>query len=365
MEDESADWRQHRRITEGGEVKSHDEDGVIKHYVESIDKDKQKTVGGIGIKGLADKLMQPGSPASPGGCRTGDVSGLIAKAKGGLAASIEAKAKERPMTPEKKKTEAELQWEMLLMRLRRPLQINDLDFTDLIELDDTDPFRSRILAVSTDAPPPPPPPGGGPPPPPPPGGRPVPPPPPGMAPPPPGMPFDSSAQTLKSVKTIKLFWKDIRLDMIPLIGCDHMLWEDLSPVEVDSQKLEHLFENRSKDILSKVTIHRKILSLIYFLTKYMIALITNKFVSRNYFEADGKCKQLKESDSLSVVTRTQRCVYCCSHYGTHTVSIYCLGNGTDMFRLVVASCLYFDCMFCNHLCRKRQVPSMGLNLLIC
>lgn len=31
-----------------------------------------------------------------------------------------------------------------------------------------------------------------------------------------------------------------------------MIWDELRPVDVDTQKLEHLFESRAKDLISKV-----------------------------------------------------------------------------------------------------------------
>lgn len=31
-----------------------------------------------------------------------------------------------------------------------------------------------------------------------------------------------------------------------------LLWDELSPVVIDTQKLEHLFESRAKDLITKV-----------------------------------------------------------------------------------------------------------------
>lgn len=127
-----------------------------------------------------------------------------------------------------------------MQTMRRPLRINDLDFTDLGDDDDLCILMRPVNAAPfPGAPPPPPMPGGAPPPPPPPGmgGPPPPPPPPGLGgpppPPPPGMgggmgipapppwirknmgpgnhtPSDQNeSQNNKKVKTVKLFWKEV------------------------------------------------------------------------------------------------------------------------------------------------------------
>lgn len=36
------------------------------------------------------------------------------------------------------------------------------------------------------------------------------------------------------------------------LNSERLLWEELSPVEVDTHKLEHLFESRAKDFITKV-----------------------------------------------------------------------------------------------------------------
>lgn len=132
----------------------------------------------------------------------------------------------------------ELQWDQLMQTMRRPLRINDLDFTDLGDDDDVSILMRPVNAAPfPGCPPPPPMPGGAPPPPPLPGmgGPPPPPPPPGMGgpppPPPPGMggnrgppappPWirknmpggqdDNDSNLNKKVKTVKLFWKEVKL----------------------------------------------------------------------------------------------------------------------------------------------------------
>ena len=92
--------------------------------------------------------------------RIGDMTGLISKAKEGLAKS---KSKEMMKSPtnenipkmEPKKSETELHWEELVQSLKRPLSLCDLDFTDLRSDDEVD-----ILSpanITNGGPPPPPP----------------------------------------------------------------------------------------------------------------------------------------------------------------------------------------------------------------
>lgn len=208
-----------------------------------------------------------------------------------------------------------------------PLQINDLDFSDLLPDDDTDVLSVNSLTLSLDGsggcpspasiysggsgcpPPPPPMPFGATPPPPPPpfglsvisghnincggiaGGGPCPPPPP----PPPfmmpaplrGSPIPSrpllnraisviesthrsitptllSQRSLdspdspriipKNKKTVKLFWKEVKEEkgILAKLKRKKTIWDEIKPVTVDVAKLEHLFENRSKEIANKV-----------------------------------------------------------------------------------------------------------------
>lgn len=210
------------------------------------------------------------------------MSGLISKAKEGLAKS-KSKADvlksptgdNLPKLQEAKKSENELHWEELVKKLKRPLALCDLDFTDLNSDDEVDVLGP--VNVTNGIPPPPPPmvpsPGGARAPPPPPLGARLPPPPLPQAPPPlfgvnlksPRSPTASetsntpksptSTITKKSKKTVKLFWKEVRDDPIILSRLDKnkMIWDELSPVPVDTQKLEHLFESRAKDLITKVS----------------------------------------------------------------------------------------------------------------
>lgn len=201
--------------------------------------------------------------------RIGDMTGLISKAKEGLAKS---KSKgdvtrspsfdpelKKQLSPEPKKSENELQWEELVRNMSRPLNLCDLDFTDLTADDEKDVLAPRGL-------------GGNIPPPPPPLGMPAPPmmmmknnvmiPPPMFPPPaaPNGMfnaygrnQGDSPTNTIqKNKKTVKLFWKEVREDLIP-VSVGQTIWDELPAASVDTEKLEHLFESRAKDIMTKVS----------------------------------------------------------------------------------------------------------------
>jgi LysM repeat protein len=94
--------------------------------------------------------------------RIGDMTGLISKAKEGLAKSkskqdvVKSPTTENiPKMVETKKSETELHWEELVHSVKRPLSLCDLDFTDLRSDDEVD-----ILSpanISNGGPPPPPP----------------------------------------------------------------------------------------------------------------------------------------------------------------------------------------------------------------
>lgn len=224
--------------------------------------------------------LSPLSPTDDKANRFGELSGIISKAKEEL---IKSKSRhdlrnlsEQPPTPvkvESKKSENELHWESLLETLDRPLQLCDLDFTDLLPEEDSDPLNPSVRNGGFGPPPPPPPPtANGLPPPPMPGIMP-PPPPPSRAPLPPPTFFGiqlhhktneanvSPPIPKKSKKTVKLFWREIRDDQFSLIK-GPTLWDELKPVPVDTQKLEHLFESRSKDLITKVSASRRLIALI-------------------------------------------------------------------------------------------------------
>ncbi|XP_031779581.1 uncharacterized protein LOC100115129 isoform X2 [Nasonia vitripennis] len=247
------------------------------------------------VKDLTQKLtaqnLIPNSPVEEKVSRIGDVSGLISKAKEGLAKSkskadvLKSPTNDNlPKLTEVKKSENELHWEELVNKLKRPLNLCDLDFTDLNSDDEIDVLGP--VNISNGVPPPPPPMAASPgsavgaraPPPPPPSFR-APPPLPTVPPPlfgvnlkstalmtlrssptdppkspvPPPQQQPSMMNNKKSKKTVKLFWKEVRDDPIILSRLDKnkMIWDELSPIPVDTQKLEHLFESRAKDLITK------------------------------------------------------------------------------------------------------------------
>lgn len=52
---------------------------------------------------------------------------------------------------------------------------------------------------------------------------------------------------------VKLFWNEVREDMIPAT-VERTIWDELPSANVDTTKLEHLFESRAKDLQTKVRI---------------------------------------------------------------------------------------------------------------
>ncbi|XP_026924592.1 FH1/FH2 domain-containing protein 3 isoform X3 [Acinonyx jubatus] len=189
--------------------------------------------------------------------------------------SISPDAEPNDKVPEKasaqQKTESDYIWDQLMANPRE-LRIQDMDFTDLGEEDDVDVLDVDLGPGEAPGPPPPPPPTflGLPPPPPPPLLDSVPPPPvPGnlLAPPPPvfnapqglGWPQVPRGQPAftKKKKTIRLFWNEVRPFEWPCKNnrrCREFLWSKLEPIKVDTSRLEHLFESKSKELsVSKKT----------------------------------------------------------------------------------------------------------------
>ncbi|KAM9776725.1 FH1/FH2 domain-containing protein 3 isoform 1-T1 [Syngnathus typhle] len=172
-----------------------------------------------------------------------------------------------PLLPPKK--ESDTIWDQLLASPRE-LRIGDINFTDLTEDDDVDILDANLMSSCGDLPPPPPPPLPPPPPPmlsfasfppPPPVLSSCPPPPPlsnMMLPPPPPPSFSSLMHGPppepplfnKKKKTIRLFWNEVR----PEVPCrdykrnGDSVWTKLESVKLDTVKLEHLFESKSKEM---------------------------------------------------------------------------------------------------------------------
>lgn len=228
------------------------------------------------VKDLTTKLSNlPMSPTQEDKLQNrivGDMTGLISKAKEGLAKSKSKGDISRSPSVDQdikkadpKKSENELHWEELVKNISRPLNLCDMDFTDLNSEDEKDVLAPRGLGAGI---PPPPPPSMIP-------GQIVCPPPMNMPPPltnlgPPLFSYNqgsynsnssslnnsingdvSGSSTIKkNKKTVKLFWKEVREDMIP-VAIGKTIWDELPKSNVDTQKLEHLFESRAKDLMTK------------------------------------------------------------------------------------------------------------------
>jgi hypothetical protein len=178
--------------------------------------------------------------------------------------------------------------------INKPLFIKDLDFRDLTDMDDID--VTRVVLMNTGGGPPPPPNftmmNGGPPPPPPPPPPPFgmagPPPPPPPPPPPSQTQFGSTGQMtgVKVVlpsngllssnnasmststttnghredahddnkrKLIKLHWKEANLQNPNAINTkDETIWSNITTIEIDKEKLSHLFELKQSELKTKV-----------------------------------------------------------------------------------------------------------------
>ncbi|XP_061256401.1 FH1/FH2 domain-containing protein 3 isoform X6 [Bos javanicus] len=194
--------------------------------------------------------------------------------RGSISPDAEPNDKVAEKTSAQPKTESDYIWDQLMANPRE-LRIQDMDFTDLGEEDDIDVLDVDLGHPEAPGPPPPPPPTflGLPPPPPPPLLDSVPPPPvPGnlLAPPPvfnapqglgwPQIPRGQPAFTKKK-KTIRLFWNEVRPFEWPCKNngrCREFLWSKLEPIKVDTSKLEHLFESKSKEL----SVSKKILTMI-------------------------------------------------------------------------------------------------------
>ncbi|KAF5901106.1 FH1/FH2 domain-containing protein 3-like, partial [Clarias magur] len=179
----------------------------------------------------------------------------------------ELAGKEKAPSPTPPKKESDHIWDQLIATPRE-LRIKEMDFTDLLEEDDTDILDVGNMINSGDQMTPPPPPPcipnlppppplfGCPPPPPVPGGI-LPPPPPSMASMSPshiGSPLHSRGEPplfQKKKKTIRLFWNEVRPTDWQYGSdkrCKESLWSKLDQVKLDTAKLELLFETKSKEL---------------------------------------------------------------------------------------------------------------------
>ena len=232
----------------------------------------------IGVKKLQERILNPQPNA--------ETTGLVKSKSGGGRNEL----LRSPPSGEGRG------WDNTTRLGSRPLQINDLDFSDLKSDDDADIFAPSPMNPphfdGSQGPPPPPPFGLAPPPPPLPFlgvGPPPPPPLPGCAtPPPPPLPLSAPPNSTRSSigssfllshclqsrlqdtpsptpsegriiaknkKTVKLFWKEVKEEkgLLSRLKKKKTIWDEIKPVLVDTSKLEHLFENRSKELVSKVS----------------------------------------------------------------------------------------------------------------
>ncbi|XP_028909904.1 FH1/FH2 domain-containing protein 3 isoform X3 [Ornithorhynchus anatinus] len=186
-------------------------------------------------------------------------SGELAKGSSSPESELDEKVSESSQSQPKK--ESDYIWDQLMANPRE-LRIRDMDFTDLGAEDDLDVLDMEVGPGDSPVPPPPPPPSFlcFPPPPP--------PPPFGCPPPPPAHPnllapsaLLSSPQGsgspqvprafVKKKKTIRLFWNEVRPCQWQCKNdkrCKEFLWSKLEPIKVDTSKLEHLFESKSKEL---------------------------------------------------------------------------------------------------------------------
>uniref|UniRef100_A0A8C9TP37 Formin homology 2 domain containing 3 n=1 Tax=Scleropages formosus TaxID=113540 RepID=A0A8C9TP37_SCLFO len=147
----------------------------------------------------------------------------------GMVSPPEADVPERQQLPSDRpiKKESDYIWDQL-MASPRQLRIKDMDFTDLADEDDVDILDvDNVMGSGDPAPPPPPPPCLS------------------SLPPPPPL-FGSPKK-----KTIRLFWNEVRPVEWPYRShkrCKESLWSKLEPVKVDTSRLEHLFESKSKEL---------------------------------------------------------------------------------------------------------------------
>ena len=180
-------------------------------------------------------------------------SGLLSKVKSAISKTFESPtssaAQVRSQDGGSGRNQEDLELELRILRTR-PLILDQFDFSDLKDDDDEDAFGQPKPVVQTDGPPLPPPPPGFP------GGAPPPPPPPGMGappPPPPPGPAGGGIQRNRDRKLVRLFWQEVR--NLPVnSGLNKTIWSNIDTVDVDTKKLEHLFENRAKTGTLKVTL---------------------------------------------------------------------------------------------------------------
>ncbi|XP_044520903.1 FH1/FH2 domain-containing protein 3 isoform X2 [Gracilinanus agilis] len=186
---------------------------------------------------------------------SGELTKSPASSEMGMDEQVSEKTQAQP------KKESDYIWDQLMANPRE-LKIKEMDFTDLGDEDDIDVLDMDWGPRDSLIPPPPPPPSFL--------CLPPPPPPPLfdcsspapanlLAPPPmfgtpqglgwPQVPRGQPAFTKKK-KTIRLFWNEVRPFEWQCKNkrCREFLWSKLEPIKVDTSKLEHLFESKSKEL---------------------------------------------------------------------------------------------------------------------
>lgn len=197
---------------------------------------------------LASKPAEPDKPELTKS--SSEKSGLLSKVKSAISKTFESPTTSATQVRSQDgiRNQEDLELELRILRTR-PLILDQFDFSDLKDDDDEDAFGQPKPVMQTDGPPLPPPPPGFP------GGAPPPPPPPGMgAPPPPPPPGAAGGgiQRNRDRKFVRLFWQEVR--NLPVNnGLNKTIWSNIDAVDVDTKKLEHLFENRTKTGTLKVT----------------------------------------------------------------------------------------------------------------
>ncbi|XP_062266018.1 FH1/FH2 domain-containing protein 3 isoform X3 [Platichthys flesus] len=183
--------------------------------------------------------------------------GNLIKDLGAAHPNLDDTANEPPPPPPKK--ESDTIWDQLLASPRE-LRIGDINFTDLTEDDDKNILDAVLMGGCGDLPPPPPPPPCFPPPPHMRGCCPPPPPLFGIMRPPPPPCFSSTIPVPpppepplfnKKKKTIRLFWSEVRPadpQYRDYKRSGDSFWSKLEAVKLDTAKLEHLFETKSKEM---------------------------------------------------------------------------------------------------------------------
>lgn len=262
----------------GADTQSHQNDFITSQSQQMLENGFLGTQEGQ-VRNMQTKLKNEGYVGPKEATRpVGDFSGIISTARNNLTRQTTSNKLPPVVTVAdvEKKAESDFQWDRIQRRLNRQLKIKDMDFSDLKDEDDKDIFSSVIFDSSagggvSPTPPPPPPIGGIPPAPPPAFGDLPPPPPPlnslspsplvggrnssqqffSSLPPPPG------ADLKKSKKTLRLHWRALPGDNSHPATKGEVIWKQLVPVTIDTNKLEHLFETRSSELKSKA-------SLIYF-----------------------------------------------------------------------------------------------------